>query len=430
MAHLIKNYKTLAATGLREDALSVFEAGLRAINTENAIQAAVRRQGARLEIAGKKFDLARYQNVYLVAFGKAAAEGAAALARILGARLSAGAVLDVKKKPCRKLQCFVGTHPFPSGKNLTATRKISSLLKNAGEKDLVIVFVSGGGSALLCAPRGLGVGRLKMLTKKMMEKGLAIGEMNTVRKHLSNVLGGRLAELAFPAEVVGLIFSDVPGDDLRMIASGPTICDQTTVGDARKIAVKYGLGRACGIVKFDFCETPKERKFFRRVSNFLILSNRTALEAMAVEARRRGYAAKIVGRAVAGEAREVGRRLVGLAKPGEVALAGGETTVTVHGRAGQGGRNQELALAALAEVAEGELVISCASDGIDNTPAAGAIADSPAREEALRQRLDINKYLDRHDSYNFFQKNNAQIVTGKTGSNVSDLMIVMRRGRK
>lgn len=429
MAHLIKNYKTLAATGLREDALAVLEAGLRAINTENAIKVAVRRRGVSLEIAGKKFDLTRYQNVYLVAFGKAAAEGAAALARILGPRLTAGAVLDVKKKPCRNLECFVGTHPFPSGKNLAATRKISRLLKKAGEKDLVIIFVSGGGSALLCAPRGLGVGGLKTLTKKMMEKGLAIGEMNTVRKHLSNVLGGRVAELAYPAEVVGLIFSDVPGDDLQMIASGPTVCDETSVRDAEKIAAKCGLGRACGIAKFDFCETPKERKFFRRVSNFLILSNRTALEAMAAEAGRRGYAAKIVGRALAGEAREVGRRLAGLAKPGEAALAGGETTVTVRGRAGQGGRNQEFTLAALDEIAEGELVISCASDGIDNTPAAGAIADSRARERAIRLRLDVKKYLARHDSYNFFRKINAQIVTGKTGSNVSDLMIVMRRSR-
>lgn len=424
---VIKNRKTIAVTVARRDALAVLETGLKAIGSREAIRRAVSRKGDVLTVQDRKYDLKRFKRIFLIGIGKAAADSAVELERILGSRITDGIVLDVKPARLKRVKSMVGTHPLPSGANTRATGEIVGLLKQVESGDLVVTVVSGGGSALLCMPYEMKCGQLAMITKAMMRKGATIAEMNTVRKHLSEIQGGQFARLAYPATVIGLILSDVVGDDLALVASGPTVMDLTTVADARKVMEKYDLLRTCRLPDCRLNETPKDPVYFRDVSNHLIMSNSVALEAMKAAAEKRGYPVRIYSRTLDGEAREVGRMLAGLPKPGEMVLSGGETTVTVRGE-GKGGRNQELALGALATVGDDVLVLSCASDGIDNTPAAGAIADAVSAAKAERLKLDPKAYLAKNDSFTFWRRVGAQIMTGMTGANVSDLMIAMRRG--
>jgi len=423
--HAIKNFDALATTKIRRDCLATIEAGLKAIDTRTAIRKSVRRDGRSLRVGDRKFDLAKYRNVYFVGIGKAAADSAALIERILGARLTDGIVLDVKAAKTRRIKSVVGTHPFPSGANTRATGEIIGLLKQVESGDLVITVVSGGGSALLCMPYGMKCGEIVTITKTMMRQGASIGEMNVVRKHLSEIQGGQFARLAYPATVLGIIFSDVVGDDLATVGSGPTVMDLSTVADAKRIMDKYDLRKACKLPDCELRETPKDPIYFRDVTNVLVMSNAVALAAMEKEASKRGYAVRVYSRTLEGEAREVGRLLAGLPKPGEMVLAAGETTVTVKGK-GTGGRNQEVALGALLALEDGVTVVSCASDGIDNSSAAGALADKAVLERSKRLKLDPKTYLKNNDSHGFFGSTGGRIETGMTGANVSDLMLAAR----
>lgn len=429
MRRIVKNRRTLATTSLRRDALAVLEAGLRAIDTRRAVRAAFRLRGPRLRIAGRSWDLSAYDHVYVVGIGKAAYDAASELDRLLGRRIDGGIVLDVKSGPLRRMTSIAGTHPLPSLANMRATGEIVALLKQVDSKDLVIAVVSGGGSALLCWPHGMKGEALASVTDALLKKGADITEINTVRKHLSEIQGGQFARMAYPAAVIGLLFSDVPGDDPGTIASGPTVRDTTTVDDAARVLAKHDILRVCRMPDCQLRETPKDRVFFSKVANFVLMSNRVALRAMEAEARRLGYATRIRSRELAGEARDAGRMLAGLPRRGEMVLAAGETTVTVRGK-GKGGRNQEVALGALPHVADDALVLSCASDGIDNTPVAGAIADAATRRRAAAKGLDAAKALADNASFAFFRAAGQQIVTGETGANVSDLMIAARAKAK
>lgn len=423
--HLVRNHRSLAATGLRRDALAVLEAGLRAIDTKEAISRLCRLKGSKLFVGDKSWNLKSYDHVYVIAIGKAAADAGLALEKLLGDRITDGIALDVKRVPLRRMKSVAGSHPLPSVENMRATGEIMALLKHVDSRDLVIAVVSGGGSALLCWPFELKRQELVRITETMMKKGAAIQEINTVRKHLSEIQGGQFARLAYPATVIGLVFSDVPGDGLEVVASGPTVMDTTTTADARAIIERYDLLRACRLPNCELRETPKDPVYFERVANVLVMSNGAALDAMEAEARRRGYAVRVHSRALSGEARKVGAELAGLPRSGEIVLAAGETTVIVKG-SGKGGRNQEAALGALSRVPDDGLVLSCASDGIDNTPAAGAIADAVTRRTAAQKRLDPAKALARNDSYAFFKAAGQHIITGVTGANVSDLMLSVR----
>lgn len=423
---MIQNRRSLATTALRKDALAILEAGLKAVATDVAVRRAVCCVGNTLQVGKRCYPLDHVHRLYVIAIGKAAADAAAELERILGPRITGGIVLGVKERSYKKLKMRVATHPFPSAQNRKATGEILTLLKEAGEDDLVLVVVSGGGSAMLCSPNELSCDELTRMTKALMARGATIQEMNTVRKHTSVVLGGQLAALAAPATVASLILSDVPGDDLSMVASGPTVRDKTTVADAKAILDTYDLLRVCRLPSCELIETPKDPKIFRRVYNVLIVSNRLALAAMKREAGKRGYRAKIVTHTLSGEASEVGQRLARRVKPGQALLLGGETTVTVRGQ-GAGGRNQELALGALTAIPDDALVLSCGSDGIDNTPAAGAIADVEVRQSAARCRRSPEAALDDNDSYAFFKVVGGQILTGPLGRNVSDLVIALRK---
>jgi glycerate-2-kinase len=410
---------------LRRDALAVLRAGLRAIKTRDAVRQACRLHGEILTVGKKRFDLARYRRIFVIGMGKASLESAKELEDLLGDRITDGIVLDVKRSKLRRIKSVAGTHPLPSVANMRATGEIMAILKQVDSRDLVITIVSGGGSALLCWPFELKCDDLSLVFKALMAKGATIAETNIVRKHLSEILGGQFARLAYPATVLGLIFSDVPGNDIGVIASGPTVLDSSTIADAERIIVKYDLLRSCKIGGCNLRETPKDPSLFKRVTNVLVVSNAIAIDAMVREAKSRGYTTRVLSTELTGEARDVGRRLAAEAKPGEMVLAGGETTVTVRGK-GKGGRNQELALGALRCVLNDVLVLSCASDGIDNSPAAGAIADKETVAHANRHRLNPEFYLERNDSFSFFKRTGDQIITGITGANVSDLMLSAR----
>jgi glycerate-2-kinase len=251
--------------------------------------------------------------------------------------------------------------------------------------------------------------------------------MNTVRKRLSAVKGGKLAKILYPARVASLIFSDVPGNDLAFIASGPTVKDPTTIADAEKIIKKFHLDEKFGEIIQKFTETPHENKYFTKVDNILMLSNLTALNAMKTEAKKHGINARIFSDTFQGFAAEVGRELIARTRKNEMLLIGGETTVKVTGD-GVGGRNQEVVLASIPLIEnDGIVVAAIASDGWDNSKNAGAIADITTLDQEVRLNLDPYTFIHNNDSYTYFEKVGDGIKTGRLPSNVSDLIVILKK---
>ncbi len=428
----IHNGAHLASTTLRKDFLAIVDAGLGAIDTSQAIARSVVKTEGHLIIAGNRIDRDAIGRLIVIGVGKCAHGAARALEQVLGEDIDAGLVLDVHMpEDCdfTKMVCFAGTHPLPSDYNIQITKKIIALLEGLTEADVVIFVISGGGSTLLCFPEaGATCVEEKVIVGALMKAGASIQETNTIRKHMSLARGGHLAKSAFPARVYSLIFSDVPGDDLEFIASGPTVKDTTSIADADRILEKYHILRTCGIEHCGLIETPKEDKYFVRVVNALVVSNFIALGAMKHEAEVRGYRADIISTKISGEARTVAARVVEdihVAPAGSVRLYGGETTVVVHGE-GHGGRNQELSLAALADVQSNELICSLASDGRDNGLHAGGIADARTLAHAHTAGISPSEFLDTNNSAVFFSRTGDAILSGDTGSNVSDLIIAMK----
>jgi len=422
MSMKILNEKTLATTKIRRDALKIVRAGLEAVETGRSLKRIVHRVGERLTVGKRVYRLDRYRRIFVIGIGKAAFDAVHALESLLGSRITDGVVLDVKGGKLLRVKSLVGTHPLPSHTNIRATAEILGIVKGATADDLVITVVSGGGSALLCWPHQLECDDVTKINRLLLRRGATIQEINTVRKHISEIQGGQLAWMAHPATVVGLIFSDVPGDDISMVASGPTVLDTTTVKDAQRIMKKYEVLRLCALEHCDLRETPKHPRFFEHVYNELVVGNTTAVQAMAQRARALGYDPVLYSTTLDGEAREAGQLLAGLLKPGQALIAAGETTVTVRGK-GQGGRNQEVALGALATLPEKGLVLSLASDGIDNSPVAGAFVDKQVKQRAHILKLRPERALEKNDSLPFFEAVESTIKTGITGVNVSDLML-------
>lgn len=423
--HLFKNYASIATTKLRKDALAIMEAGLRAIETRSAVHRIISLKGDVLKIGQKNFKLNTYRRIFVVGIGKAALECAMALEEILGDRIADGIILDVKKGKLKHMKSIAGTHPFPGYENVRATGEIVGLLKAVESQDLVIAIVSGGGSALLCWPYQMECNDIAAITKVLMDKGATIREMNTVRKHISEIQGGQFVRLAYPATIAGLIFSDVPGDDLSMVASGPTFLDTSTAKDAKLILEKYTVLTTCKMPSCSLIETPKDPSFFEKVTNTCVVSNSVATKAMMLEAKALGYKPVLYSNDLQGEAQEKGKMLAELVKPGEVLIAGGETTVQIRGN-GKGGRNQEFVLGALGAIEDGALVMSCASDGIDHSPVAGAFADLEVKGKTKLLKLKPEAFLAKNDSFAFFQKTKTFLDTGVTGMNISDLMMAIR----
>lgn len=429
IAMKIQNISELATNELRNIALGIAEAGLEAIDTEQVIKQHVSFASGILRIKDEEIIPSSVRRLFIVGIGKCSLDAAFALQEILGDFIAGGIVIDVRyREGLKKMVCYTGDHPFPTERNIDATKKIIELLKDVNEHDLVITVVSGGGSTLLCQPNNLTCREESNLVEYLFSCGATIGEINTVRKHLSLARGGNLAKYAYPAKIVSLIFSDVPGDELEIIASGPTVLDTTTIKDAEDVLAKYNVLQNEHFLENNLMETPKSALYFQNVRNILVVSNSVALDAMSKKAEEQGLLPKICTTCLSGSAASVGENIIkdlNDAPPKSVLLFGGETTVATKGE-GEGGRNQELALSALREIKDNQLVLSLASDGYDNSGAAGAIADISAKEKADEAGLDIARYLQGHNSYQFFRIINNQIKTGDTGSNVSDLVIAIK----
>ncbi len=430
MNRKIRNLDELAVTQERRHVLELFEYGLQSIDTEAAVKRNVSFDGRILIVAGESYVIADIKKIFVVGIGKCALEAVQALEDVLGDQIYGGIVVDVHdgKLKTGKIQMFVGDHPFPSERNISATKAIIDLLRGAEEKDLVITVISGGGSSLLCQPENLTCYDERKIDECLFRAGAPIQKVNVVRKHLSLAKGGYLAKYAYPARVTSLIFSDVSGDDIQYIASGPTVLDSTTVDDARSVLNEYQVFSACSFAENGLIETPKEKKYFERVKNTVIVSNKIALQVMKEIAERKGAKAKINSYEFSGQARHVGAGIIDALKinpPNTFLLYGGESTVVLKA-GGKGGRNMEVALSALRFASDNDVIISLASDGRDNTEFAGGICDIITKQKAVRFGLNPRDYLDRNDSYSFFVKTGDYIDTGDTGSNVSDLIVGVR----
>jgi glycerate 2-kinase len=439
-----------------EAAEGIWRAAIEAVDPWRLVRETVVREGDHIRIRGEEFDLAAFDNVFVVSFGKAASAMGEALAAILDDRLTSGlaVVAGPVPKAATRLEHIEASHPVPDSLSVEAGRRVLEIATRAGERDLLFVCISGGGSALLALPaEGIALEKMRRLTDDLMRAGATIQELNVVRKHLSAIKGGRLARAAYPATVVTLTISDVVGDDPGTIASGPTHWDASTFAEGRAILESYGLwDSASAMVRARFEEgerglveeTLKEGDpAFERVHAFMIGDNMTALRAAKREGEKRGFEPIFLSSSDSGEARvtaagyaaflaELACSAAQLPRP-LCLLASGELTVTVKGR-GKGGRNTEFVLAVLAEMIKAKveglewLVLSLGTDGIDGpTDAAGAWADVRTVRTAEALGLDPAAYLDDNDSYYFFKQTGNLIVTGPTGTNVMDLRVFLLR---
>lgn len=425
----IQNFKELATSDLRTSALRIAEAGLQAIDTEAVVRRSVSYEKGDLRVMDKHFSLAADDRLVVIGVGKCALEAARALEGILGERITMGAVIDVHEGTLAKIATYRGAHPFATDANVEATRAVIALLKDLTERDFVLFLISGGGSALLCQPKNFTCEDEDMLLHHLFEKGVAIEEVNTVRKHLSLARGGYLAEYAYPARSASLIFSDVSGDNFEFIASGPTVRDITTVAEARAVLQKYDPEGQFRSMADNLIETPKDGKYFANIANFLAVDNMAALRAMEASAREIGFSSRIVTAMLSGEARNAGRTIaneIHASASRTVLLYGGETTVTVRNPKGIGGRNQEVVLGALPGIKDDELVMSIASDGRDNTGFGGALCDIMTKRIAEKKGLVPDAFLAENRSYDFFSAEGDYLMMGDTGSNVSDLIIAVK----
>ena len=419
---IIKNKKQLEKTQLRKDALDIIEAGYEAIKVENIYANQLKLDGDVLTIHDTQYNLADYENIYVVGLGKGAALAAKALEKVLGAnKVSEGYVIDIAPIELEKIEVLKGTHPLPSEQNIEDTKKIYSLLKKANEKDLVISIICGGGSALLCMPDNMTCLELQFLSSMLLRSGASITEINTVRKHVSLIHGGYIAQYAYPATLLSLIISDVPGDEISMVASGPTVMDETTKEDADTVIEKYQLPKAIQTV-----ETPKESKYFEKVNNVLLANGTYVVEAMGKKAKELGYSPRTYDAALGGYANVVGPAMVKEAKPGEALLAAGETQVEVK-HPGKGGRNQDVVVSAIPYLQDECVIISAASDGKDNIEVAGGIADSDwSKQQVESQKINPTQAVELNQSFYALDALEDLLQIEKVTANISDFILVLR----
>jgi glycerate-2-kinase len=422
----IKNYAALASNENRKVVLQLIEAALASIAPATVLQNHFLRQGNTLKIQRQTFNLDEYNRVFLIGFGKGSSGICKHIEEKLGDKLTAGFDIDVVDETFQKVHYTKGTHPLPSQVNIDHTRKVLETIHNLTEKDLVLVVICGGGSVMFEKPYKVELETLTQTVKALLNSGANITEMNVIRKHLSSVKGGGLAKHLFPATVASLIFSDVPGNDLSVIASGPTVADHTSMNNVRSILKKYAITEKVKISPTDFTETTTQAKYFAKVHNILMLSNLTAIHAMEMKSRELGYKAYILTDKLQGDARELGRKLLDDTAPGEILLAGGESTIKVTGK-GKGGRNQALVVSTLPYIKNNNTVIaSFGTDGWDFYGFAGAIGDYQTIHKAKEKNLDPKKYLKNDNTYEFLTQVGDGIDTGKLESNVSDLYIVFK----
>jgi len=458
--HAVRKIHDMSKTDSRKLAAEIFYASLKSVDP----YVSVKSHAGEIRSA---FTNGNFNRLLVAGFGKAACLMANAIEDNLGNLITNG-IMITKYGHCEsrksgvsgrgvwqyaltnsKIKTFEAGHPVPDENGVTGTDEIIKLLKSADENTLVVCLISGGGSALLVSPcEGIALKEKQEITQMLLKAGADINDLNCVRKHISKVKGGRLAEIAYPAKVISLILSDVIGDRLDVIASGPTSPDFTTYNDALHVLKKHGIidkfpqsisdvlnNGSDGLIP----DTPKEGNvIFRRVENIIIGSNKMALDAAKQKAEELGFHAEIISAELTGEARDVGKWLAEeVRKRGSAEvqkykrplclISGGETTVTVTG-AGLGGRNMELALAFAMEIEgiDGITFLSAGTDGTDGpTDAAGAIVDGETVKKAKAAGLGPVDHLTNNDSYNFFRKTDGLFITGPTGTNVMDIQIVV-----
>jgi len=447
--------KVYSGTELISLAKDIFTCAVKAVNPYYLVRKNLFMEGNFLIVGGetgprKTFNLSEYQRIFVIGAGKATASMAKCCEEILGDRIYKG-IIVVKygyKEPLSFIKIIEAGHPVPDTSGLAGAQKIRESLRDCGESDLVISLISGGGSALLpMPPSDISLAEKQTLTQLLLECGATIKEVNAVRKHISQTKGGRLAQWIYPATLVNLVLSDVVGDDLDVIASGPFVPDTSTFQDVWDIFLKYHLlDRVSETIK-DYIqrgiegvvdETPKaESQVFEKVHNVIIGNNLTALIAASKQAKLLGFNALILSSAIEGEAREVAKIHTAIAKevitsgnpiaPPACIISGGETTVTVKGT-GLGGRNLEFCLAISLEIADltNVVVLSAGTDGTDGpTDAAGAIVDATTYYRAVKQGLNPLAYLKNNDSYHFFEKMGDLLITGPTNTNVMDVRLIL-----
>jgi glycerate 2-kinase len=436
---------------------AVLEAGLAAVDPYRAVLRAVHIDGFHLHIGTQIYDLEKYRRMVLGGVGKAAFPMAVALEAILGDRLETGIIVTKdgyagnqgvsEQQLLRKTQVYVSGHPVPDERGVAAAAQISQLLTSLTQNDLVIFLISGGGSALLTSPaQGISLTDLQQFTELMLRSGADIYQLNTLRKHLDTVKGGGLARLAAPADMATLILSDVIGDPIDVIASGPTVQDTSTFQDAWSIIEQYDLmdkvpdsidqhldrGR-----RGEILDTLNPEEWFANQAQPLVIAgNYQAASAAAAQAKESGLNTILLTSFLQGEAREVGRVLAALARQVRVTgepvcrpaciVAGGETTVTVRGT-GLGGRNQELALGSLKDLANlsRTLLVTLTTDGGDGpTDAAGAAVTGESLDRAQKSGLNPQKYLSQNDAYHFFESLGDLLRPGPTQTNANDLALL------
>ena len=425
----------------------ILSAAIEAVDPGRAVQRNVKRSGDRITIEGRTYHLRDYRRVRVVGAGKAGEPMARAIEVILGDHLHDGIVIvkgGYAGEADLRIKILEAGHPVPDGRGVKGTKQIVDLLNTTREDDLVLCLISGGGSALLTLPEeGVQLDDLQDLTSALLTSGADINKINTLRKHLDQVKGGKLARLAAPAQIVSLILSDVVGDPLDVIASGPTVPDTSTFENAIQVLSRYTLqDEASGEItnylemglRGEIPENPKpDDPVFKNVQNIIIGSNLLAAQAAVEKARELGFNGLLLTTYLQGEARlagrmlaAIGRQMVATGQPLQrpaCIVTGGETTVTVRGD-GLGGRNQEMALGAVADLAGLEKVclVCLASDGGDGpTGAAGAVVTGETLSRALDRDLSPKDYLARNDSYHFFEALDDLLMTGPTRTNVNDL---------
>jgi len=448
---LLKNAKSSLDRKARQLAIIALNTALEAADPKNIIRSRVRVEKNTLKIDGLSFNLSEFKNVFVVGGGKASGCMAEAVEELLGDRIKDGAINVPYASPpyeTKRVKIEHASHPVPDLAGVRGAKRILDLVSQAEEDDLVVCLLSGGGSSLMPQPSaGVSLRDKRRVTDLLLKSGATINEMNVVRKHVSAFKGGWLAKRAYPATVVNLILSDVVGDPLDSIASGPTVPDSSTFQDAIEILKRYGLwNKAPASVKKVLLsgkkglvpETPKVGdKAFEKVHNVVIGNNLTASSAAYGSLKKAGLNTLLLTSCLEGQARDVGTVFASMAK--EIAasgnpiskpaglVAGGETTVTVVGR-GKGGRNQEIALSAALKMGgmDGVCVASLSTDGVDGpTDAAGALADGKTLVRAGELGLNARRFLLENDSYGFFNRLGDLLFTGLTGTNVDDVSVIV-----
>lgn len=434
---------SLARTPEHEIALDCLEAAIEAAAPDRATREAVTRDGETLRVGDSEYDLSAYDDVVVVGGGKASVGVARALEAVLGDRLSGGVVVAEHPETSGTISVLVGDHPVPSERNVTATETVLETVRAADESTLVLFVVTGGASALLTAPAGdLSLSDLRATTEGLLDSGAPIEAINTVRKHLSASKGGQLARLAAPATVVTLALSDVVGDDLSVVGSGPTVPDETTYADALDVLERYDVDTPDAVATYlsagsngDIPETPDVGDpAFDRAETHLVGTNAVALDAAERTAAAAGYTTLHLTSRLRGPARHVGPMVLAVAEeiaatgrpvtPPAVVVAGGETTVAVKDESGSGGPNQELALGAALELDEPMVLAAVDTDGEDgSSDAAGGIVDAETVPYSEKSRA--SDALSAHDAGGYLDEFGATIHTGPTGTNVNDVVVVV-----